>query len=261
MRARLYHACIEAVQNNKKLGVLTLTVPHEAGESFEVVRERLASAWRKLTRMRQWKRFAWASFHSVEVEKGKNGWHCHMHVIVCYVPGLFKSKLGDAFGRLWCKAVGDTAYSYWRAIQTVKDDPGKVVVRKRLGRGWKVTRVSLIKVLQEVTKYVTKPASLLGLTDDELEDYLKGFRGWRIYQSSFKKRRVGSRWKTESWVNTDKLDEDEVDAGYFIKWVDIQAHADRAMKDALILALLLEAEESGVDNTKLIEDLKPIDSS
>ncbi len=73
--------------------LLTLTVPHQAGQRLRDVRAMVLDAWAKLTGSGWWRRTVKGDFRvagfvrAVEITHGRNGWHPHIHALLCIDGG------------------------------------------------------------------------------------------------------------------------------------------------------------------------------
>ena len=77
-----------------------LTVPHGAGESLEIVLERLENVWKALRSKPIWKRLSAdlgvvGVIRRLEVTLGANGWHPHFHVSLMCDWGLASELRGQ----------------------------------------------------------------------------------------------------------------------------------------------------------------------
>lgn len=73
-----------------KVWMLTLTVPHYAGESLSVVLGRLSKAKQKLGNLNSWKKLNRefvGSIRALEIDYGNNGWHPHFHILLFLKEG------------------------------------------------------------------------------------------------------------------------------------------------------------------------------
>ncbi|MBX3704576.1 MAG: protein rep [Steroidobacteraceae bacterium] len=68
--------------------MLTVTVAHGMGDDLRTVRQGVANAWRTVQQGRAWKELRslyWLSGYvrALEVTHGRNGWHPHLHILLC----------------------------------------------------------------------------------------------------------------------------------------------------------------------------------
>lgn len=81
--------------------MLTLTLPHDAGDDLRPMRRHVARAWRYIPTGAPWKRIKErigyvGSVRALEVTAGPNGWHPHLHVLLFLTSPLSES-LRDEF--------------------------------------------------------------------------------------------------------------------------------------------------------------------
>ena len=72
--------------------MVTLTISHGYGDDLRALRSRLGRAWSALLRGDPWRRFRerckiLGYVRAVETTHGPNGWHPHLHAIICGEPG------------------------------------------------------------------------------------------------------------------------------------------------------------------------------
>lgn len=88
--------------------MVTLTVPHHAGEPLALVLDRLHRAWRGVRTHRAtrgaWEARVTASVRAVEVTHGPNGWHPHIHVL--WRSEEWTGGEREALEAAWCAATG-----------------------------------------------------------------------------------------------------------------------------------------------------------
>lgn len=93
-RVRAKHAAelVRVAREHRAAGghvyLLTLTLAHGWGDDLRRLRTGLADAWRRLVRGAPWNRWAervgWVGYaRAMEVTHGTNGWHPHLHALVC----------------------------------------------------------------------------------------------------------------------------------------------------------------------------------
>lgn len=93
-RADEIRQAIDIFKNRKPggfVGMLTLTIPHDKGQSFETVRDRLQKGLRDMKRAKSRRRRTWGDlgvFHTITgiepVYAERNGWHIHYHILVFF---------------------------------------------------------------------------------------------------------------------------------------------------------------------------------
>lgn len=74
-----------------RAAMFTFTVPHHAFSRLDELLHIVRNTWRKVKQGRAWKqaceRFGWfGDVRALEVTHGENGWHPHLHVLVCFCP-------------------------------------------------------------------------------------------------------------------------------------------------------------------------------
>lgn len=91
----------------------TFTLRHHVFQRCADLREAVSAAWRKLQQGRAWVDFKKSigfvgSIRALEVTHGENGWHPHLHVLICSKASLSENEQASAglflFER-WAKAI------------------------------------------------------------------------------------------------------------------------------------------------------------
>jgi hypothetical protein len=116
-----------AIDLHKSMGgatfMLTLTLPHDAGDRLKPMRRQVARAWRYVQTGAPWKRIKdrigfVGSIRALEVTAGVNGWHPHLHILL-FTETALVDQLRDEFI--------DFVYRRWSdAITRPNADSGKV---------------------------------------------------------------------------------------------------------------------------------------
>lgn len=98
------------VSGGGTVAMVTLTVPHDLGQSLDVVLGVVVAAWRDMMGGRAWRERRrdlgiehW--FRSVEVTVGEHGWHPHLHVLVFGSATADYVGLLDLWAAQWCDLV------------------------------------------------------------------------------------------------------------------------------------------------------------
>src|SRR5260221_2642739 len=118
--ARIYatraHELTEAFRlwQGAEPSMLTFTVRHGAGDRLKTLRRGLAKAWEYLwrgragmARRKKWGLRSWV--RAIEVSRGKNGWHPHIHAFVFTMQGISdadRRELSLAWRRAVVRALG-----------------------------------------------------------------------------------------------------------------------------------------------------------
>ena len=137
-----------------KTKLLTLTVRSmsDLGQMVDM----LFRSFRRLRQRQIWKRIFVKGVYSLEVAKGKNGWHAHFHIL------------------------GEMAY--WN-----KHNLSKVWNEVTKGRGKiidiRVLRGSSHNAIREICKYPFKPHNLQKWTDRDRTDYNFAVKGRRLFST------------------------------------------------------------------------------
>lgn len=124
----------------------TFTMRHHRGDSVESEWDALQRAWRSVIGSRVWSK--WLSrlgspglVRVVEVTFGSNGWHVHLHFVLC-VDGSASDELVASFGA-WVT-------SKWTRALAAAGFPGS------LDRAQDVHRVDSIRAASELGEYLAK---------------------------------------------------------------------------------------------------------
>lgn len=106
--------CASHVAAGGTLSMLTATVRHDRSMALVDVRRAVGDSWRKVQRLK-----SWALLRSVlvgqivapEVTVGENGWHPHLHVLLCLRPGVEQVELNAllaGFRDDWLRLVNES---------------------------------------------------------------------------------------------------------------------------------------------------------
>lgn len=117
---------------------------------------RLRAAWKQLRRLRWWCDRVTGGFYGVEVTRGREGkhWHVHLHALV---DGQYLDQ--RTLSDLWLQCTGNSPIVDVRAVPA----------RRQAAR--------------YVSKYVTKPASLERWTDEQIVEWTRAVHGQRLLQA------------------------------------------------------------------------------
>lgn len=204
---------------------LVLTVPHKngyyKGKSF-YARELIAD-FNKLRKTATFKKYIYGGEYGVEVKKGDNGLHIHIHSFLLQHPEYSRNEASNALVREWRVITGnDSGYSgiHYETLYTwKKDSNGKptMMLDKESGKPVPIkdylrpgdTLERLIEGVMECIKYHYKPGALEridGNYDIELiQEVLNNTKNLRMYS------RFGAFYKIKelSFNNLDRKDEPE----------------------------------------------------
>src|SRR4051794_1660166 len=176
--------------------LITLTMRHHAGQGLSQCWDALASAWRGVISGQQWRDdqelgglLGWVRV--VEATHGRNGWHLHVHVLVCWkrsVPLGLAQGIGSRMWQRWTKALERHGFTSWK-------HRGGVDVRMASLGTDNLARY-FTKLAREVTYSHTKESrggrSPLGIVTDGLQtgdaDDLALWQEWE--QASFGRRQL-----------------------------------------------------------------------
>ena len=102
--------------------LITLTMRHHAGQKLSDCWAALSSAWRAVLSGQQWRDdqelgglLGWVRV--VEATHGHNGWHLHVHVLVCWkrsVPLGLAREIGQRMWQRWTKALERHGFTSWK---------------------------------------------------------------------------------------------------------------------------------------------------
>jgi hypothetical protein len=102
--------------------LITLTMRHHAGQKLSDCWGALSVAWRAVISGQQWRDdqelgglLGWVRV--VEATHGRNGWHLHLHVLVCWERpvslGLAR-EIGQRMWQRWTKALERKGFTSWK---------------------------------------------------------------------------------------------------------------------------------------------------
>jgi len=142
----------------KWMALVTLTSQHSFG-SYMTPRETM-SAFRRLRRLRWWRKRVAGGVASCEITKGHRGWHVHIHALIdCEWLAVTELPPGRTASKEQCKAKG------MRARKELSEQwslccrrPADVWVRRATGK--------IDEVCREVLKYSVKGSDLLECKGD-----------------------------------------------------------------------------------------------
>jgi hypothetical protein len=131
--------------------MLTMTLPHTAGDRLKWTRTLSAGAWKRVTQGRAWlalkKRLGIVGFiRALEVTHGANGWHPHIHVLLLTERPLTpaeQSALHDHAFAAWRASVvkhGHAAPQRWCTTLTVIADEGIATYATKMGAALELTQ-------------------------------------------------------------------------------------------------------------------------
>lgn len=102
--------------------MMTFTMRHHAGQSLRQCWKAAAYAWERITQGKQWKAdqlvggmLGWVK--AIEVTHGANGWHVHIHVLVCWTDRISEATatvVAESMHRRWQAALIRKGFDSWR---------------------------------------------------------------------------------------------------------------------------------------------------
>jgi hypothetical protein len=176
--------------------LITLTMRHHSGHQLKDLWQALSAAWHGVISGKQWTEdqelggmLGWVRV--VEATHGRNGWHLHVHVLVCWkrsVPLGLVQEIGHRMWQRWTKALERHGFTSWK-------HRGGVDVRMA-SLGTDNLAQYFTKLAREVTYSHTKESrggrSPLGIVTDGLRtgdaDDLALWAEWE--QASFGRRQL-----------------------------------------------------------------------
>ncbi len=113
-RLDLVSAIASAKAMEMQVYLLTLTIPHGAGDDLVQILDLMLKAWSKTNQGKTGQKIKAliglkGMIRALEVTHGKNGFHPHLHVLLFLQAGLSPASVQNAFGPLWqnaCEKVG-----------------------------------------------------------------------------------------------------------------------------------------------------------
>ena len=217
--------------------MLTVTVRHDAGLPLRALRKLVLGSWRRTrqrgTIQRIFKAKVAGSIRAIEVTRGANGWHPHLHILVLTSEWSESEKL--SLERAFAAAVS-------READKANVSFGRVAPRDGVGLKWSSTRATERDL--DKSKYLAK----LGW---EMTGSGKGSPQWRIADDATRDVAKECFWReytdAMSGVRAIECDEraaefahlasmrkggDDVDVVYDERRVEIGPFRLMAMKDA-----------------------------
>jgi len=176
--------------------LITLTMRHHSGHQLKDLWQALSAAWHGVISGKQWTEdqelggmLGWVRV--VEATHGRNGWHLHVHVLVCWkrsVPLGLAQEIGQRMWQRWTKALERHGFTSWK-------HRGGVDVRMA-SLGTDNLAQYFTKLAREITYSHTKESrggrSPLGIVTDGLRtgdaDDLALWQEWE--QASFGRRQL-----------------------------------------------------------------------
>jgi Replication protein len=102
--------------------LVTLTMRHRVGQRLTDCWEALSAAWRGVISGKQWLAdqelgglLGWVRV--VEATHGRNGWHLHVHVLVCWQRSVslqLAQEIGSRMWQRWTKALERRGFTSWQ---------------------------------------------------------------------------------------------------------------------------------------------------
>lgn len=152
---------------------LVLTVPHKDGKFMEkkFFAAEMMQLFNKLRKHRLWKKYIYAGEYGVEIKKGKNGLHIHIHSLVFQRPEYTVNEVREFILREWQALTGakfihyETLYFYKRKNNGTYETEIKSVFDKKLN--------DYVNVKQRKKFYLDRPDRPTDPTEF-LNEYLHG---------------------------------------------------------------------------------------
>lgn len=102
--------------------LMTFTVRHHAGHGLRELWDAISKGWERVVQGGGWERdkqvagmLGWVK--AVEVTNGRNGWHPHVHVLVCWdeqISAETAQIVGDSMHARWASALAKHGFESWR---------------------------------------------------------------------------------------------------------------------------------------------------
>lgn len=144
------------------LAFLTLTLPHDTGDSLDELLDTVAESWRRVQQSKGYRdrreAYGLRFIRSLEVthtrdEQGGNGWHPHLHVLLFLEVEPTPDRLADLLGAITGPWVRNVVRRGWR-VPTQLD---LQAVQGRTGKG------GLLRYLTKVQDGYDRPGSAVAL--------------------------------------------------------------------------------------------------
>lgn len=173
-----------------RLGMLTLTIRHQASDPLRRVARKFRRAWALLINRKFWREAVSNYFRTIEVELTPNGWHFHAHVLVSLSRAArLKKPQAKAATRVFEWRNDDIERKFQSEWETIT---------ARLGRHshqvtWEKVHGREHKVVAELCKYVTKKWGEKGkpgqrgffdFSPDQISELAHGIRNVKLHQHS-----------------------------------------------------------------------------
>ncbi|QJY51209.1 protein rep [Pseudonocardia broussonetiae] len=248
-----------ALEQGCTASMVTLTMRHNQRQSLADCWEALSKAWARVTSGKQWVSDqataglqGWVK--AVEVTRGKNGWHVHLHVLMIWRGEISEDMAKHVGGRMharWTRALQRRGFDSWRDsggldVRLATLDPVK-------GGG---LHEYFVKLSHEITGGQAKLARGGGRTPFQLltEGLATGLaddieRWWEWEKASRGRRQIAwskglREWaKVEPEQSDEEIVEEELPGEELLlirpdSWRALRSHPDRVCE-------LLEAAEAG----------------
>lgn len=122
------------IEAHRKTGggiyLVTCTLPHDEGDELKKLRESVSRAWSKIISGKEWLkmkiRIGYVGYvRALEVTKGPNGWHPHLHVLIFTEKAFLIDLLEDFLFQRWSLQVVKLGYRRPRREYGVKLSAGE----------------------------------------------------------------------------------------------------------------------------------------
>lgn len=270
-RAReISHAVTAHQKTGGALVFVTLTIRHQKKHQLAHTLDTVISGWQKLLRGRAWQQFTQRHeidgfVRSVEITRGPNGWHPHIHSIFFLekAPSLeelaeFEETIFDRWKKLVTKDDDDFMPDQKHGIDCQLVDGDGAVLASYLSKLQEEKTVSW-GVAAELTRGDLKQARESSMVPFELIDagrrdlwieYVQATKGRRIITWS---KGLKARYEVEEREDEQILDDAEKSP---LAWVTTRLMYETTRKEApVMLAVALTAVET--ENWELLHQLLP----
>lgn len=254
-----------ALEQKCRASMVTLTMRHHEGQTLKACWDALSKAWAAVTSGKQWAGDS-AAFglrgwvKAVEVTRGKNGWHVHIHALMIWdtADTLIPITLDEA------RHVAERMWARWnRALlragfDSLRDDGGLDVRMATLTPGGYGLHEYFVKLAHEVTGGQAKLARGGGRTPFQiLADTLATVRetgdvsDWREWEkSSHGRRQITWSQGLREWAHLgDEASDDEVAAeqleGDELVFIDAESWRALRVDPGRVCDLLETTEDNG----------------
>lgn len=146
---------------------LVVTVRNPEDGRLKETRQQITKAFGRMMRDERLRGVVGGYFRALEITRGINGWHPHVHALLRVEDGYFQSALyvhQEEWLQLWRDYYGDQTIEQVHISAIPRDEEGAAVA--------------------EVAKYTTKADDLMSLSLDALEEYLEAIKYARLVDTA-----------------------------------------------------------------------------